>query len=226
MSEETKTIGENTADSLAEQLQAGHRSRISGGMMQGLGMGQVQFHEVLPDETFLNTTQYSTQPTQEREFAPAQTLQEDAFTATPTVPESYLNYAAQLLEQMRGVYSTSWDNCSNGGTWHGGHNHFYNPCGGADMPPSHNCPIYDCTNTCGCPTAPQPIANPGICQPTAPTCGGTTTYYDDCAYQLQKIGDQLNRIEAMTNEMYATNQQLFSYLIEYYNAVMTSNKTK
>lgn len=49
----------------------------------------------------------------------------------PGVPESYLNYAAQLLEQMRGVYGSSWDNCSCGSSWHGGHNHFYDPCSGA-----------------------------------------------------------------------------------------------
>ncbi len=223
MSEETKTVGESGTESLAEQLQAGHRSRMSSNMMQGMHLNQVQFHEVMPDETFLNTNQFSAQPAQEREVtAPA--AQEES-RAAAIMPESYLNYAAQLLEQMRGVYSTSWDSCSNGGTWHGGHNHFYNPCSGADVPPSHNYPVYDCTNTCGCGSV-APAVKPAPYSPTPSTCGGTTTYYDDCAYQLQKMGDQLNRIETMTNEMYAANQQLFSYLIEYYNAMMTTGKTK
>lgn len=45
-------------------------------------------------------------------------------------------------------------------------------------------------------------------------------------YKLQKISDQLNRIETMTNEMYNMNQQLFSYLIEYYNAIIANGKSK
>ena len=144
-------------------------------------------------------------------------------TRESSMPDSYFNYAAQLLEQMRGVYSTSWDSCSNGSTWHGGHNHFYNPCSGADVPPSHQCPTYDCTKTCGCLNPPpQPVPHPPVHDHTC--SGGTTTYYDDCAYKLQKICDQLNRIETMTNEMYSTNQQLFSYLIEYYNTVMMNSK--
>lgn len=221
MSEETKTMGglslESAAETLAEQLQAGHRSRVNGTMLQGMQMNNVQFHEVMPDEAFINSAgpmgnPVSNQMQEERQEA----VQEPVRGAEQVMPESYLNYAAQLLEQMRGVYSSSWDNCSSGSTWHGGHNHFYNPCSGADLPPSHGCPVYDCTNTCGCNAA---VAQPAAPQPAA-------TFYDDCAYLLQKICDQLNRIETMTSEMYTTNQQLFSYLIEYYNAVMTSGKNK
>ena len=59
-----------------------------------------------------------------------------------------------------------------------------------------------------------------------PDCGcGTTTYYDDCAYKLQQLCDQLNRIESMTKEMYLTNQQLFSYIIEYYNNFIATSNT-
>jgi len=205
---------ESTKDLLAEQLQAGHRSRMNGAMMQGLGTGNVQFHEVLPDEAYVK------QSPEETDTAVAA---DTSATRESSMPDSYFNYAAQLLEQMRGVYSTSWDSCSNGSTWHGGHNHFYNPCSGADVPPSHQCPTYDCTNTCGCMNPPpQPAPHPPVHDHTC--SGGTTTYYDDCAYKLQKICDQLNRIETMTNEMYSTNQQLFSYLIEYYNTVMMNSK--
>lgn len=219
MSEEQNTMRvqvgslESTAETLTEQLQAGHRSRMNGAALQGIRLNNVQFHEVMPDVTYLQTAQEQNKDTQ--------TTTEQSRTVENGMPEAYLNYAAQLLEQMRGVYSTSWDNCSNGGTWHGGHNHFYNPCGGAEVPPISGCPTYDCTNTCGCDVVPQPTPYP----PTAleHTCtGGTMTYYDDCAYKLQKISDQLSHIETMTNEMYSTNQQLFSYLIEYYNAVMNS----
>lgn len=207
---------ESVAETLAEQLQAGHRSRLNGTTLQGIRLNNVQFHEVLPDATYSNAPQESEEP---------QAIVEQNRSTDAIMPEAYLNYAAQLLEQMRGVYSTSWDTCSNGGTWHGGHNHFYNPCNGVDVPPTYGCPTYDCTNTCGCNNVPQPAPVP----PAAPeyTCaGGTATYYDDCAYKLQKISDQLSHIETMTNEMYSTNQQLFSYLIEYYNAVMNSEKSK
>ena len=126
MSEDNKL--EQMAESLAEQLQAGHRSRMN--------MNNVLFHEVQPDESFL--------PKKEQIQEPLEETQGPMRSADSTVPESYLNYAAQLLEQMRGVYSTSWDSCSNGNTWHGGHNHFYNPCSGADVAPqNHNCPVYD-----------------------------------------------------------------------------------
>ena len=191
MNEETKhaevTLSEDNSQTLADQLQAGHRSRISGAMMQGLQQNQVQFHEVMPEEACAK------QP-----------------DSASSMPESYLNYAAALLEQMRGVYSTSWDSCNNGSSWHGGHHHFYNPCSGADVPPpKYGCPISDCTNQCGCGNKPQT---------------GTMTYYDDCAYQLQKISDQLGRVETMTEDLYRTNQQLFSYLIEYFNTVLASAK--
>ena len=219
MSEETKaesTRQETAVETLAEQLQAGHRSRMNGTLLQGLNMNNVQFHEVLPDSSF------AAQPLEQT--APADSAVRTVEPVTSeAMPENYLNYAAQLLEQMRGVYSTSWDSCSNGSTWHGGHNHFYNPCSGADVPPSHQCPTYDCTNTCGCLNPPpQPAPHPPVHDHTC--SGGTTTYYDDCAYKLQKICDQLNRIETMTSEMYSTNQQLFSYLIEYYNTVMMNSK--
>lgn len=201
---------------LAEQLQAGHRSRINGAMIQGMTAGNIQFHEVMPNDNYK-----ASEPL--KESLSAEPEEYTMRGEEPSIPESYLNYAAQLLEQMRGVYSSSWDSCSNGGSWHGGHNHFYNPCGGTDMPPSHNCPVNDCTNTCGCLNPPP---QPAPCSPIQDhTCnGGTATFYDDCAYHLQKISDQLNRIEQMISEMYATNQQLFSYLIEYYNTLMIKNK--
>ena len=209
MSEDQKLS--TTAETLAEQLQAGHRSRLN--------KSDVLFHEVQPDETYLNKV-YAEQTKPEQKVEESDTMR----SAEQVIPDSYLNYAAQLLEQMRGVYSTSWDSCSNGNTWHGGHNHFYNPCSGADVvQSSHNCPVYDCTNQCGCNQPPQFAA-----QPPYPVthCGdnSTATYYDDCAYQLQKMTDQLNRMEVMLSEMYSTNQQLFSYLIEYYNSIMTKNK--
>ena len=199
------------AETLAEQLQAGHRSRLN--------KSDILFHEVQPDEAYLNKV-YVEQSKSEHEIEEADAMR----SAEQVIPDSYLNYAAQLLEQMRGVYSTSWDSYSNGSTWHGGHNHFYNPCSGADVvPSSHNCPVYDCTNQCGCNNTPQPVVHPPH-QTSNCGCNGTATYYDDCAYQLQKMTDQLNRMEMMISEMYSTNQQLFSYLIEYYNAIMTKNK--
>ena len=223
MSEEKKSESmkqENTTESLAEQLQAGHRSRMNGNLQQGLNMNNIQFYEVTPDAAYqMQTTNDTCMNVSDMADRIAESTISDA------MPESYLNYAAQLLEQMRSVYSSSWDSCANGGTWHGGHNHFYNPCSGADVPPSHSCPVYDCTNTCGCMNpSPQPAPYPPMHDQTCN--GGTATYYDDCAYKLQKISDQLNRIETMTNEMYNMNQQLFSYLIEYYNAIIANGKSK
>lgn len=206
-------------ETLTEQLQAGHRSRMNGTMLQGLNPNNVQFHEVLPDPSYENQLS-ELQAIQEQ---PAIREEISSRNAEPSVsggmPESYFNYAAQLLEQMRGVYSSSWDSCSNGSSWHGGHNHFYNPCSGADVPPNHNCPVYDCTNTCGCLNPPP---QPAPCPPLANSgcSGGTATYYDDCAYKLQKVSDQLNHMEKTLNEMYSSNQQLFSYLIEYYNTLI------
>lgn len=213
MNEETKL---DTQPDLAELLEAGHRSRMNGTMMQGLTTGNVKFHEIMPDDT-ASAAAHETNDC-------LTTLKDSPTRSTDDYrPESYLQYAAQLLEQMRGVYSTSWDNCSNGNSWNGGYNHFYNPCSGADIPQSHNCPVYDCTNTCGCLNPPPPNG----AYPPSHDCGctgGTATYYDDCAYKLQKLNDQINRIETMISEMYATNQQLFSYLIEYYNTLMIKNK--
>ena len=205
------------AETLAEQLQAGHRSRMN--------MNNVLFHEVQPDESYVMKAEAEkAEQNKEEEGAASDTMQKPMRSQDTMMPESYLNYAAQLLEQMRGVYSTSWDSCSNGSIWHGGHNHFYNPCSGADVvsPQSHNCPTYDCSNQCGCASSPQPAPYPAAHEHTCH--GGTATYYDDCAYKLQKICDQLNRIEAMIGEMYSTNQQLFSYLIEYYNVTMSKSK--
>lgn len=209
MSDESKV----TREDIMEQLQAGHRARLDGSILQNLNKDSVQFCEVLPNRP----AQRPQQPQQAQQ--------------SPQIPESYLNYAAQLLEQMRGVYGSSWDNCNCGSSWHGGHNHFYDPCSGADVAPSCGCPVFDCSNTC-CndnfvpprPPKPQPP-----CPPPMPDCScgcGTTTYYDDCAYKLQQLCDQLDRIESMTKEMYLTNQQLFSYIIEYYNNfVATGSKT-
>ena len=210
MSEDKKT--ELTAETLAEQLQAGHRSRMN--------MDQVLFYEVQPDAAYLS--EHLSERKSEAESAKEEAKEDVMRSTEATMPESYLHYAAQLLEHMRGVYSTSWDSCSNGSTWHGGHNHFYNPCSGADViPPNHNCPVYDCTNQCGCNTVPQPVTQPPV---NCGCTGNTATYYDDCAYHLQKMTDQLNRIEAMLGEMYSSNQQLFSYLIEYYNTAVGTSK--
>lgn len=207
MNEESKV----TREDIMEQLQAGHRARLDGGFLQNFNKDSVQFREVLP-----NRPQQQPQPPQ----PPQQNM-----------PESYLNYAAQLLEQMRGVYGSSWDNCGCSSTWHGGHNHFYDPCSGADAAPaSCGCPVYDCNSNVCCndnfckPACPPP--QPACCPTPKPDCGcGTTTYYDDWGFKLQQLCDQMNRIESMTKEIYMTNQQLFSYIIEYYNNFIASNNT-
>ena len=205
MSDESKV----TREDIMEQLQAGHRARLDGSILQNFNKDSVQFREVLPNRPPQRPQQPQQQPQQPQQ----------------QIPESYLNYAAQLLEQMRGVYGSSWDNCGCGSSWHGGHNHFYDPCSGADAaPPSCGCPVFDCTsNTCCNDNFVPPRPKP---QPPMPDCGcGTTTYYDDCAYKLQQLCDQLNRIESMTKEMYLTNQQLFSYIIEYYNNFIATSNT-
>lgn len=203
MSEESKV----TREDIMEQLQAGHRARLDGGFLQNMNKDTVQFREVLPNRP--------TQPQGKQS----------------RMPENYLNYAAQLLEQMRGVYGCSWDDACNGSVWHGGHNHFYDPCSGADSaPPSCGCPNFDCTSNTCCndnfyPSKPPRPQKPS-CPPTS-NCGcgcDTVTYYDDCAYKLQQLSDQLNRIEAMTKEMYLGNQQLYSYVIEYYNQFVANSK--
>lgn len=198
MSEESKV----TREDIMEQLQAGHRARLDGSFLQNLNKDAVQFREVLPNR-----------PPQQ---PPMQ-----------GIPESYLHYAQQLLEQMRGVYASSWENCGCGSSWHGGHNHFYDPCSGAEAaPPSYGCPMYDCSNTCCNDSYPPQKPPKPSCPPPMPDCNcGTATYYDDCAYKLQQLIDQLNRIETMTKEMYLTNQQLFSYIIEYYNKFMAGGST-
>lgn len=208
MSDESKI----TKEDILEQMQAGHRARLDGSILQNLGnKDAVQFREVMPNR-----------PQQQPQTAQAPQQQ--------GIPASYLNYAEQLLEQMRGVYASSWDNCGCGGnSWHGGHNHFYDPCSGADAaPPSSSCPNFDCTSNTCCNdnfVPPRPKPQP-FCPPPMPDCGcGTTTYYDDCAYKLQQLCDQLNRIENMTKEMYMTNQQLFSYVIEYYNNFIANTNT-
>ena len=208
MSDESKV----TREDIMEQMQAGHRARIDGTTLQNLNKDSVQFHEVMP-----NRGQYQ-QPIQPQ--AAKQPQQEQ------NMPESYLNYAAQLLEQMRGVYASSWENCECGSSpaWHGGHNHFYDPCSGAANPPVSSCPVYDCnSNTCCndnfyAAKPPRPPHHP------MQDCG-TTTFYDDCAYKLQKMSDQLTRIETMTQDMYAVNQQLATYIIEYYNKFISSQTT-
>ncbi len=208
MSDESKV----SKDDILEQLQAGHRARIDGSMLQSLNKDAVQFQEVMPDQAVVS--QMGVNPEANRAAQPE-----------AAVPESYLNYAAQLLEQMRGVYASSWDNCSCGsnGSWHGGHNHFYDPCSGADVPPVSNCPVYDCNNTCCNDKPPVHHKPPKPPYHPEPDCGcGTTTYYDDCAYKLQKMSDQLTRVETMTNEMYAVLQQLASYIIEYYNKMINA----
>lgn len=215
-----------TKEDLMEQLQAGHRARLDGTLLQTLSKDtpnrdSVQFHQVMPNGG--------------ASYQPAQQQAIQTEPKTEAIPESYLNYAAQLLEQMRSVYASSWDNCSCGSSpsWSGGHNHFYDPCSGADNPPTSSCPVYDCNNTCcsdPCPSKPSKPPKPPKppYHPEYPDCGcgcGTTTYYDDCAYKLQKISDQLTRIETMTKEMYAVNQQLASYIIEYYNKLVNNPST-
>lgn len=199
MSEESKV----TREDIMEQLQAGHRARLDGSVLQNFSKDTVQFREVTPHR-----------PVQMPE--PPQ----------PGVPESYLNYAAQLLEQMRGVYASSWDssgshcNSSCDGSWHGGHNHFFDPCSGADAAPP-SCPSFDCNQPVCCNDQHhKPV--PPIWPPIKPDCGSTTTYYDDCAFQLRQLCDQLNRIESMTKEIHMTHQQLFSYLVECCNSCMAN----
>ena len=219
-------------EDIMEQLQAGHRARLDGSMLQNWNKDTVQFHEVMPGVT---NQSVPSQNGANRGTASQQPQNMQAETQAQAIPENYLNYAAQLLEQMRSVYASSWDNCSCGSTpsWSGGHNHFYDPCSGADNPPSSSCPVYDCNNTCcadPCPPKPPKPPKPQKppYHPDYPDCGcgcGTTTYYDDCAYKLQKISDQLTRIETMTKEMYAVNQQLASYIIEYYNKLVNNPST-
>ena len=187
MNEESKV----SRDDILDQMQAGHRARLDGQMLQNLKNEAVQFHEVMPERS----------------------LQEESAMES-SMPESYLNYAAQLLEQLRGVYASSWESCgcSSKPSWNGGYNHFYDPCSGADNPPPNPCQPFDCSQPVCCneyhqhsKPAPKPDAN---------GCG-TKTYYDDCSYKLQKISDQLNRVEAMTKEIYNANQQIAGYLAEY-----------
>lgn len=196
MSDESKV----SKSDIYEQLQAGHRARIEGAMLENWNKDAVQFQEVKPDGA------QAEQPQTREETETSQ-------------PESYRTYASKLLEEMRGVYASSWEDCSCGSTpsWKGGHNHFYDPCSGADTPASSGCPVYDCTNSCGCdshhpPVPPRPPKPPKPPYHPETDCGcGSTTYYDDCAYKLQKMSDQLTRIEAMTKEIYAFTQQISAY---------------
>lgn len=213
MSEESKV----TREDIMEQLQAGHRARLDGSMLQNFNKDAVQFREVVPNR-----------PTQ-----PAQPMQMPE-PPQPGVPESYLNYAAQLLEQMRGVYASSWDNTGSSCTsscdssWHGGHNHFFDPCSGADVMPTPSCPPFDCSQPVCCndmhhhPKPQPPTCSTPSWPSTMPECS-TTTFWNDWAFKLQQICDQLNRIENMTKEMHMTHQQLFSYLIECCNTSMSGS---
>ena len=204
MSDESKV---SKADIL-EQMQAGHRARIDGAMLENWNKDAVLFQQIVPEAAAIT----------EAEPQPEPEIQQ---------PDSYRSYASKLLEEMRGVYASSWDDCSCGSSpsWKGGHNHFYDPCSGADNPPPSDCPVYDCDNTC-ChdhhhhhpkpPKLPKPPKPPYYPEPD---CGcGTTTYYDDCAYKLQKVSDQLNRMEAMLQELYTFNQQMAGYCINAYNS--------
>ncbi len=72
-----------------------HRARLDGSILQNLSnKDAVQFREVMPNRP----------PQPQTAQAPQQ----------QGIPASYLNYAEQLLEQMRGVYASSWDNCGCG----------------------------------------------------------------------------------------------------------------
>ncbi len=192
---------------ILEQLQAGHRARIDGAMLENWNKEAVVFQQVTPEDT---GTSEPAQPVENMES---------------TQPESYRSYASRLLEEMRGVYASSWDECSCGSNpaWKGGHNHFYDPCSGADNPPASECPVYDCDNSCcgnahHSPKPPRPPKPPKPPYYPEQDCGcGTTTYYDDCAYKLQKMSDQLTRMEAMLQELYSFNQQLAGYCINAYS---------
>ena len=83
MSDESKV----TREDIMEQLQAGHRARLDGSILQNFNKDSVQFRQVLPNR-----------PTQ-RPQQPQQPQQQ--------IPESYLNYAAQLLEQECGVFTAA-----------------------------------------------------------------------------------------------------------------------
>lgn len=205
---------QETQENRMEQLQASHRARLDGSILHNLNKDSVQFQEILPNCDRAPKKQVNQQP--------KQTIT-DAVTPQPN---SYLNYATQLLEQMRGVYASSWDPCSCGSApgWYGGYNHFYDPCSGTtDIPPVNNCPPFDC-NSNSCCNDSQFMPKPS--KPSVPdySCG-TTTYYDDCAYQLKKVTEQLDRIEMMTKEMYAANQQLFSHLIAFYSQATSTSTT-
>ena len=197
MSDESKV---SKADIL-EQMQAGHRARIDGSMLENWNKDAVQFQQVVAEGASAGET------VQQPECETSQ-------------PDSYRSYASKLLEEMRGVYASSWEDCSCGSSpaWKGGHNHFYDPCSGADNPPPSSCPVYDCDNTC-CndhhpqhPHHPKPPRPPKPPYYPEPDCGcGTTTCYDDDSYYLKKMSDQLNRIEALTKEIYAVSQQIAGY---------------
>ena len=181
-----------TKEELLEQLQAEHQARLDNTAQKGQtgDYRTVQYQDLASNAP-------------EKKITPPQ----------PNVPESYLNYAAQLLEQMRSVYGSSWNNCSCGSHWHGGYQHFYDPCSGADVPPP-SCPPPDCNSNLCCKDNTFP--NKPVYPPPTPDCGcGTVTYYDDCAYKLQQLSDQMKRVETMTEEMYTLNQQLYRFVVEY-----------
>ena len=197
MSDESKV----SKSDILEQMQAGHRARIDGSMLENWNKDAVQFQQVVPGGASAGETEQ--QPDCEN-----------------SQPDSYRTYASKLLEEMRGVYASSWEDCSCGSSpaWKGGHNHFYDPCSGADNPPPSSCPVYDCDNTCCNDHHPQHPHHPKPPRPPNPPyypeldCGcGTTTCYDDDSYYLKKMSDQLNRIEALTKEIYAVSQQIAGY---------------
>ena len=127
MSDESKV---SKADIL-EQMQAGHRARIDGAMLENWNKDAVLFQQIVPEAAAITEAEPQPEPENQQ-------------------PDSYRSYASKLLEEMRGVYASSWDDCSCGSSpsWKGGHNHFYDPCSGADNPPPSDCPVYDCDNTC------------------------------------------------------------------------------
>ena len=80
MSDESKI----TKEDILEQMQAGHRARLDGSILQNLSnKDAVQFREVMPNRP----------PQPQTAQAPQQ----------QGIPASYLNYAEQLLEQMRAL---------------------------------------------------------------------------------------------------------------------------
>ena len=77
MSDESKV----SKSDILEQMQAGHRARIDGSMLENWNKDAVQFQQVVPEGASAGEAEQQ--------------------------PDSYRTYASKLLEEMRGVYASS-----------------------------------------------------------------------------------------------------------------------